>query len=215
MPTTHFWLDLSTVHRAFCGDLMLAATFAPFPAAAHCDGLDGSVVTAARTALDEGHPDGVLIWVQPGDESEVRTAFGEAVAVRKLGPQARALADRYFFETLVRLHRAGEGAPYTGLKPAGRDLGPAIPLANKAVASGSDRDLAALLSAEVEHGLHERFADLLARRNFKPGDLPAGRAYVASYVAFVHYVEGLHEAAERKRGGHYPEAEPGAADHHD
>lgn len=195
--------------------LAVAAATMPVPALAHCDGLDGPVVTAAKTALDAGNPDAVLIWVQPGDEGELRTAFGEAISVRKLGPQARALADRYFFETLVRLHRAGEGAPYTGLKPAGRDLGPAIPLADKAVASGSDRELAAFLSEEVEHGLHERFADLLARRNFKPGDLPAGRAYVASYVAFVHYVEGLHEAAERKGGGHYPEAEPGAADHHD
>lgn len=145
----------------------------------------------------------------------MRSAFREAVAVRKLGPQAQALADRYFLGTLVRLHRAGEGASYTGLKPAGRDLGPAIPLADKTLASGSDRELAAFLSTEVEHGLHERFADLEAMRRFRPDDLAAGRVYVASYVSFVHYVEGLHDAAKRKSEGHYPSAEPGAIDHHD
>lgn len=116
--------------------LTAAATiFIAAPATAHCDGLDGPVVAAARKALASGDPNPVLIWVQPKDEADVRRAFMEAVAVRKLNGQARELADRYFFETLVRVHRAGEGAPYTGLKPAGRDLGPAIPLADKAVAT--------------------------------------------------------------------------------
>jgi len=113
------------------------------------------------------------------------------------------------------LHRAGEGAPYTGLKPAGRDLGPVIPLADKAVATGSVRELGVFLATEVEHGLHERFADLQAKRNFKPGDLAAGRAYIASYVSFVHYVDGLHEAAIGQSAGHYPEAERTGAEHHD
>jgi hypothetical protein len=47
------------------------------------------------------------------------------LCVRTLDLEAKALADRYFFETLVRLYRAGEGAAYKGLKPAGRDLGAA------------------------------------------------------------------------------------------
>ena len=92
----------------------LVALAAPFsaPAMAHCDGLDGPVVTSARRALEAGDPDLVLIWVQPRDEAAVRKAFIEALAVRRLGPEAREMADRYFFETLVRLHRAGEGAAY-------------------------------------------------------------------------------------------------------
>jgi hypothetical protein len=139
---------------------LLAAAFAALlsfstPASAHCDGLDGPVVSAARKALDSGDPNPVLIWVQPKDEAEVRHAFAEAVAVRKLSPQAREMADRYFFETLVRVHRAGEGAPYTGLKPAGRDLGPAIPLADKAVATGSEAELASFVSKEAERGPRE------------------------------------------------------------
>jgi hypothetical protein len=188
---------------------LLAAT----PASAHCDGLDGPVVAAARKSLDSGDVNSVLIWVQPKDEAEVRRAFTEAVAVRKLDAQARDLADRYFFETLVRVHRAGEGAPYTGLKPAGRDLGPAIPLADEAVAAGSERDLAAFAVKEVQQGIHEKFADLQRKRNFRRDDLAAGREYVASYVTFVHYVEGLHEAAEAGAEGHYPEGQP-VAEHH-
>jgi hypothetical protein len=38
----------------------------------------------------------------------------------------------------TRLHRPGEGAPYTGLKPAGQDFGPVIPAAEHAIES---RDL--------------------------------------------------------------------------
>lgn len=194
---------------------MAATIFIANPAAAHCDGLDGPVVAAAQKALASGDPNPVLIWVQPKDEADVRRALMQAVAVRKLDGQARELADRYFFETLVRVHRAGEGAPYTGLKPAGRDLGPAIPLADKAVATGSDRDLAAFASKEVERGVHEKFADLQRKRTFRPGDLAAGREYVGSYVAFVHYVEGLHKAAQAGAAGHYQEGQPAPAKHHE
>ena len=176
------------------------------PARAHCDGLDGPVVTAARQALDANDPNRVLIWVQPADEAELRAAFAQAVAVRRLGPEARALADRYFFETLVRLHRAGEGAPYTGLQPAGRDLGPAIRLADRAVATASDRGVVQYLQGQVVRGLRDRFRDLQRRRVFAPADLAAGRAYVAGYVSFIHYVEGLDVAARRAAEGHYPDA---------
>jgi uncharacterized protein DUF6448 len=96
--------------------LLLAPTFA----LAHCDGMDGPVVKAAQKALQTGDVNLLLIWVQKkSDEAEIQKVFAETMAMRKLGPDAKALADRYFFETLVRLHRAGEGAPYTGLKPAG------------------------------------------------------------------------------------------------
>lgn len=196
------------------GAALFAAALAPVPAFAHCDGLDGPVVGAARKALDSGNPNPVLIWVQPKDEAAVRQAFAEAAAVRKLNPQAREMADRYFFETLVRLHRAGEGASYTGLKPAGRDLGPAIPLADKAVDSGSDSEIAAFAAKEAEKGVHSKFADVERKRNFRPDDLVAGRAYVASYVSFVHYVEGLHQAASSQAAGHYAEdEEPAVAAH--
>ena len=190
---------------------LTAAFFLPAPASAHCDGLDGPVVAAARQALESGDPNSVLIWVQPKDEAELRRAFKEAVAVRKLGAEAREMADRYFFETLVRVHRAGEGVPYTGLKPAGRDLGPAIPLADNAVATGSAAELSGFAAKEVEEGIRKKFADIQRKRNFRPDDLAAGRDYVASYVSFVHYVEGLHQAVESGAAGHYADGQPAPA----
>jgi hypothetical protein len=193
------------------GAMMLVT---PGPALAHCDGLDGPVVAAARGALESGDPNPVLIWVQPSDEPEIRSAFSEAMAVRKLGQQAREMADRYFFERLVRLHRAGEGAAYTGLKPAGADLEPAIVLADKAVASGSDRDLASFVAEEAARGIHDRFSSLRRKSNFRSDDLAAGREYVASYVTFVHYVERIHQASKAGAAGH-GEAKPVSAEHHD
>ena len=56
---------------------------------AHCDGLDGPVVAAARQALDTGNPAHVLIWVQAKDELEIRTAFERTLAVRELSPDAK------------------------------------------------------------------------------------------------------------------------------
>ncbi len=155
----------------------------------HCDGLDGPVVTLARKALDSGNVNLVLPWVRSEDEAEIRRSFEHAVAVRKLGTEARELADMHFFETLVRIHRAGEGTPYTGLKPAGRDLGAAIPAADKAIEDGSLGRVAELLTNAIHEGLHRRYEAAAARKGFDPNDVRAGREYVEAYVPYIHYVE--------------------------
>ena len=173
---------------------------------AHCDGMDGPVVKAAQKALDTENANLVLIWVQDKDEAEVRTVFQKTLAVRKLSLEAKELADKYFFETVVRLHRAGEGEPFTGLKPAGRDLGPAIPAADKAIEDGSPERLQHLLTQSVEEGIATRLKSVVARRKFDPKDIAAGREYVKEYVTFVHYVEGLHQAANSSAHGHYDES---------
>src|SRR5664280_2272611 len=159
----------------------------------HCDGRDGPVVQAAQRALAKGDVNLVLIWVQANDEAEIRKVFAKTLAVRKLNPEARELADLYFFETLVRIHRAGEGAPYTGLKPAGRDFGPAIPAADKAIETGAVEPLVKLITSESANGIRERFQKVTAPKKFNAEDVKAGREYVKAYVEFVHYVEGLHE----------------------
>lgn len=177
----------------------------PNRALGHCDGMDGPVVKAAKKALATGNVNLVLIWIQKGDESELRSAFEQARSVRELSGEAKALADRYFFETLVRLHRAGEGASYTGLKPAGRDLGPAIPAADKALEEGSAGPLLRLLSDAVQTGANDQFQTTLAKSKFGPNDVEAGRAYVRAYVEFVHYVERIYESAKNPAHGHYAE----------
>ncbi len=172
----------------------------PTLARAHCDGLDGPVVKAAQQALATGNVNLVLPWVRTADEGEIRQAFAKTLAVRKLNPEARELADLYFFETLVRVHRAGEGQPYTGLKPAGRDLGPAIPAADKAIDTGSVEPVVKMITGAASEGIRERFERLVAKKDFRTGDVSAGREYVQAYVDYIHYVEALHEAAGR--GGH-------------
>lgn len=205
MKRTHLKISLTGLA------ILAAAIFAPHTARAHCDGLDGPVVKAAQSALAAGNINLALIWVQKNDEPEIKRAFEKTLAVRKLDPEAKELADLYFFETLVRVHRAGEGAPYTGLKPAGRDLGPAIPAGDKALETGELEPLLDLLSAEMKHGLHERFSEALAKKKFARDDVEAGRAYVKAYVSYIHYVEGMHQAASgavHDHPGEEPEHRP-------
>jgi hypothetical protein len=75
---------------------LLAALAISRPASAHCDTTRGPVVTAARAALDAGDPKLVLHWVRPEDEPAIEAAFEHTLGVRALGPEAKALADRYF-----------------------------------------------------------------------------------------------------------------------
>jgi hypothetical protein len=167
------------------------ALFLPAAAGAHCDTLDGPVVGTARAALEKGDVTPVLKWVRPEEEGEIVSAFQRTLGVRAKGPAEKELADLYFFETLVRIHRAGEGAPYTGLKP-GAAIDPAVALADKALDSGSVDKLADVLSNAMTKGIRERFADALEKQKGAEGTVTAGREFVASYVEFTHYVEGLH-----------------------
>lgn len=177
------------------------ALIGPPRAEAHCDTLDGPVVTDAKAALGSRDLTPVLKWVKKEHEGEVREAFEKALEVRAKGPAARKLADRYFFETLVRVHRAGEGAPYTGLKPAGTDPGVAIREADKALASGSVDPVVEMVAGEVATGVRERFAHALEAKRHADESVEAGREFVEAYVVFIHYVEHLHDAASGPAGG--------------
>jgi hypothetical protein len=172
---------------------------------AHCDGLDGPVVKAAQRALESGDLNFVLIWVAQSDEAEIKSLFEKTLAVRQLNAQARELADMYFFETLVRIHRAGEGAPYTGLKPAGRDLGPAIPAADKALETRSLQELLSILTEAMTEGVTDRFKEVVANDNFSSDDIEGGRRYVKAYVEFLDYVETLYDTAGNRGETLHPE----------
>ena len=175
-------------------------------AQAHCDTLDGPVVSEARKALDTGNVNLVLGWVQKKDEAEIRNAFQKTVAVRKANAGAKDLADMYFFETLVRVHRAGEGAPYTGLKPAG-EIEPPIAAADKSIETGKLEPVGKMVMEQVEHGLHQQFDAVVAKKKYSPNDVAAQRAYVGAYVTYVHYVEGLYNAAAKAGGEHAQHAQ--------
>jgi hypothetical protein len=163
------------------------------------------VVADARLALGQGKVTPVLKWVKADDEPEIRDAFARAVAVRKLGPEAQQLADTFFFETLVRVHRAGEGAPFTGLKPAG-SVEPPIAAADQALADGSVDPLAKKIAEHAAAGVRERFARALAAKKHAGENVAAGREYVEAYVTYVHYVEEVVQAVHTE--AHHGEEAP-------
>ena len=162
------------------------------PVLAHCDTADGPVIAAANVALAKGDITPVLKWVNPEAESEIRAAFARALAVRGKGPEAQALADKYFFENLVRIHRAGEGAPYTGILPAGTPVEPTIALADQVLESGNADKLVKAITHHVEEGIRERFVRAAATKKQADASVTAGREFVEAYVEFTHYVERLH-----------------------
>ncbi len=186
MSTTH-------VRTLIAGAAALMLLALPARVAAHCDTLDGPVVKAAREALAKKDITPVLRWVQPKGEPEIRQAFERTLKVRQGGGDAQALADQYFFETLVRVHRLGEGAEYTGLKPAG-SVEPGIALADRALETGSDDELVTEMTEAVSKGLRKRFLAVSAAAKRADTSVDAGRAFVAAYVEFIHYAERIHLA---------------------
>jgi len=160
----------------------------------HCDSLDGPVVRAASAALDAEDVDMLLPYVKETAEAELRRAFELAVKARTQGAEAREVADRFLFETAVRLHRAGEGAAFTGLKPAGLDVGPVIPLAEAAIASGDVTPLADFLGAAVRSETAARF-DHVVRSEPAPGaGVPEVRTYVEAVLGLQVWAHKLHGA---------------------
>lgn len=160
----------------------------------HCDSLDGPVVTAARQALEFADVDLVLPFVPEDGEEEIRRVFATVLPVRGLNEAAREVADRLFFETVVRVHRAGEGAPYTGLKPAGLDVGPVIPLAERAIATGIPGPVTDYLTEALRHELKHRLDEVNALGQAKGRSVPATRAWVEAMLGFQVYCHQLFEA---------------------
>ncbi len=203
--------------------IILMSVFAG-SALAHCDAMDGPVITLATKALEKGDVDLVLPWVEKEKEDGIREAFALASAVRGKGAKERQLADRYFFETLVRVHREGEGAPFTGLKPAGLDLGPAIPAADKALETGDPKPLLRLIEGKIHEAIHKYYTEARAKKVHAGESVEAGREFVHAYVPYLHFVERLYEDATtpvahgtgevtHAMAGHPEPAAPEASEH--
>ncbi len=196
--TSHYRLLASA---GMLAGLLGGSIFRPAPVAAHCDSMNGPVVRAAEKALETGSINLVLMWVRPQDEPEIRTAFSKVMEVRQLSPDAQALADYWFFETLVRVHRQGEGAPYTGLKPAGYEPAEGITAADHAIELGSVDVLAENLAEHAAMAIRERFERVEVSRDYDPTNVSEGREWVRAYVEFIHFVEAL-QGILQGEGGH-------------
>lgn len=162
--------------------------------APHCDSMDGPVVTAARKALESRDVNVVLPFVKKDGEEQVTRAFEAAEKARRYGAEALEVADLYFFETVVRVHRAGEGAPYTGLKPAGLGEGPVIPVAEMGIESGSPAQLKDLLAEHVRDEIQHRFDRLMELKLSAGQDVEHAREYVEAMLGLEVWANNLYQA---------------------
>jgi hypothetical protein len=184
------------------------AWLAPVDARAHCDAIDGPVATAAQRALETGNVNLALPYAPAEAEAEIIARFEESRRVRRRGGETRGLADRAFVENVVRLHRMGEGASYTGLRPAGGDFGPVIPAAEAAIESGDLTHVQALLTEEIEHGLAEKFTHVQATRNVSSeprghDQVAAARERVNAELGFITYAETLRQSIHAAATAHH------------
>lgn len=185
-----------------------ALIFSAHSAFAHCDALDGPVAKVVQKSLTDGNVNPVLAYAPVTAEAEIRKAFDRSRKVRGLGADARALADQAFLETVIRLHRAGEGAPYTGVKPAGIDYGPAIPAADRAVETGDLSSLRSVLIQTLDHALQEKFVHVQEAQGQpkepkSPTGVAAARARVGAELDFITFAEAVFQAMQGKNAPHH------------
>lgn len=176
--------------------LVLTALLNMVLVSAHCDRLDGPVAKAALSALESGRFQTIQIWVGAEHERELKRVFEEAIVVREQSRQAKQLADRYFVETAVRLHREAEGMPYTGVKPAGLPVPPDVQAADEAITNDDVEPLIRLLSSEIEKHVSDLFQEALHTKQGMDTRVEAGRRWVDSYVRYIVYTHGLYTAIQ-------------------
>ncbi len=172
--------------------IFYAVTMLPSDTIAHCDTYNGPVVIEAKIALEKGDVTSLLKWVRKDDEGQIKTAFQKVLAVRKKSPEVKELADQYFFETLVRIHRAGEGAPFTGLKSTPSD--PIEVMADKTLESGNPDTLITKITGHIRKEINAKFQSVIEAKKHQNESVNAGREYVEAYVTYLHYVGGIHKA---------------------
>lgn len=171
---------------------------------AHCDTMTGPVVLAGEKALDTEKVDPALIWVKEKYEPKIRRIFKKTLRVRKLNLEAKELADMHFFETLVRLHQAGEGEPYMGIKPdISEEEKPVIAAVDRALIKGSADNLVKDVSDHVAAGIKERFDSAIKTLRHRDDSVGDGRKWVEAYVEYVHYAKRLYSDAVGRETKHH------------
>ncbi|MDO5834941.1 MAG: DUF6448 family protein [Methanobacterium sp.] len=153
--------------------------------APHCDTMDGPVVSACKKSLEMANVNYVLPFVPKNAEEELIISFDKTIQARELGEDAAEVADLWFFETAVRLHREGEGASYTGLKPAGLDWGPVVPKAEKNIENGDPTETLEFLKSVLEDEMRKKFDKAMSLKNYAVDDVDAAREYTEAMLHFV------------------------------
>lgn len=159
----------------------------------HCDSKDGPVVKAAARALESARAELILPFVSEDAETEVRDAFEKTLRVRALGAAAAEVADEWFFETVVRLHRAGEGAPFTGLKPAGLGHGVVVPVAEQAIETGDVDEVVQLLTTALADEVRHKFGRVMRLQAADRSTVAQEREYVEAVLGFEVWAHKTHQ----------------------
>ena len=162
---------------------------------AHCDAKNGPVAMDARKALSDVNFETVAIWVGQEQHKELHAAFDQAIDVYQMGDKAKELAEQYFMETAVRLHREAEGMTYTGLKPA-QPLPKDIAKAERALDTGNLEPVTDMLTAEMKQKMQHLLKKARMAKQNKDKSLVAGRKWADAYVKYVIYVHGLYKTIQ-------------------
>jgi hypothetical protein len=152
------------------------------------------VAQAVKRAFETRNANHILIWLPKGSEKEMRSILNRALKASDMGGMGREVAEDWALENAVRLHRAGEGAAYHGIKPAGLDEGPIVPKAEKAIETGDPSKVIDLIAGNVRKELMRRFKHVRSKRDFDPDDVKAGREYVQAFIHFVVFAHHLNES---------------------
>lgn len=170
--------------------VVLGLLLTPKKVSAHCDTMNGPAVIDGQKALETGNINYAYKWIFAEYEEELKEIFELSRKVRATGEDAKQVADRWFLENFVRIHRAGEGAAYEGLKPSDTVLDPKVVAADESIALGNMSPLKGLVSEEEYHALEQKFQEAMALKDYDIDDVEASRAYVSAYVTFFKLAEG-------------------------
>lgn len=169
------------------------------PTFAHCDSYDGPVIQDAFKALNQNDVSYVMKWIGKDQEADITALFNKTVSLKNTDAEIYSIVEKHFLETLVRLHRETEGAPFTGLKPAG-STAPIIQMADKSIENKEVNNLMTNLNKHIGKVINEKFEKVDALSKVKDNSTAEGRAYVEAYVDYTHTLEAIEGALEH--GGH-------------
>lgn len=175
------------INSIFTGIFLLMFSI---PTYAHCDSYDGPVIKDALEALDKNKVEMVLKWIEPQQEEEVIGLFKKTYNLKNEDRKIYAIVEKHFLETLVRLHRETEDAPFTGLKPAG-SMTPLVEMADHSIEINTMKEVSKTITTHLDEVLRERYAKVMKLHKTKDNSVEEGRAYVHAYVEYTHTLEAL------------------------
>lgn len=205
--------NLMKAKTALTLGVLIVANFAMAgTASAHCDGLDGPVIVEARAALEKKDVTPLLKWVPENSERAIKDQFAQTLSERSGGKATQEAADLKLFDKLVQVHRESEGAPFTGIKPAGQ-IAPIVVEADISLDKGNVDRLAKHVAAQMEKSIRDKFEKAEHSKEFADQSVKKGREFVSNYVQYVHFVEEANNMAGKPAGLHGAEQVPSGHKH--